>query len=220
MKKKSKIIKEVLRIFLSIIMLAILVYASSTNNPQTHPAEEITEEIWVNESGDIMTGNLIISRGNNLTVYENVWIGSVDGMTYDVAGGSLWVFGNFEIGGQLFMPSGTRTHPSASFDTSSNTGWYSPIAGKIVFLSTGNTTLILETTKIIFNKSIENDVTFLDDVRIGASTGESITMDGDDLYILDNVEIGGDLNITGNLQVGGCIIYNATGTSVKLGDCL
>jgi len=35
-----------------------------------------------------------------------------------------------------------------------------------------------------------------------------------------NLKVWGNIEITGNLDVGGCIIYNSTGTPVTLGDCV
>jgi len=51
----------------------------------------------------------------------------------------------------------------------------------------------------------DGDLNALSNVRVGASTGETITMDGDDLFVLDDAEIGGDLsvsNITINTSIG------------------
>lgn len=36
-------------------------------------------------------------------------------------------------------------------------------------------------------------------VRIGSTSGETITMDGDDLYVADELEVGGNLTITGSV---------------------
>ncbi len=73
------------------------------------------------------------------------------------------------------------------------------LAGKI----SDNTNSITMGNPIEFSPS----VTILDDLRIGASTGESITLDGDDLFVLDEVEVGGDLTASRNVTISGNKIY-------------
>ncbi len=49
------------------------------------------------------------------------------------------------------------------------------------------------------------DLTLLEDLRVGASTGETITLDGDDLFVLDNAEIGNDLDVGRNINFSGTL---------------
>lgn len=61
---------------------------------------------------------------------------------------------------------------------------------------------------VIGNMTVTEDVYLADNVRIGASTGETITMDGDDLFVLDDAEIGGALTVGGTLNVTGNAYVN------------
>lgn len=58
--------------------------------------------------------------------------------------------------------------------------------GEIYFKSADETSIFVE---------IDNtgDLNTFQDLRVGASSGEGQTMDGDDAYILDNLEIGGNI---------------------------
>jgi len=55
--------------------------------------------------------------------------------------------------------------------------------------------------------SFSHSATILDNLRVGASTGESITLDGDDLFVLDEAEVGGDLTVGGMFNITGTDIY-------------
>jgi hypothetical protein len=51
-------------------------------------------------------------------------------------------------------------------------------------------------------------------VRVGATSGESITMDGDDLYVVDEIEAGGNLTIGGDgVFTGALSASNLSGTN-------
>jgi len=57
-------------------------------------------------------------------------------------------------------------------------------------------------------------------LSLGVDQTINFTLDTGDVAIKRNLDVGGNINITGNLRVGGCIVYNYTGESKTLGVCV
>jgi len=177
------------------------------------------EDIYVNETGDTMTGDLDISGGANISMGKNSkFLGDFSSIIQservamqDNAGGSFTSF-------SIFPPS-TNNPTSIAFHSNpddlslgrSGSIGFSPGLG-FMFLDSKYKEGGMTAYDMVFRLGsgtpqiamrIDNStltVNHLKNIRVGATSGESITLDGDDAYIQDELEVGGAITINGSIN--------------------